>query len=106
MIGVSQIYIRGPCAPRTPPSGKKLTHPKVLAYTYIAVTFQLGSSINVRLSESFLYNRVCTKRGTPKLGFRVILGVGAKIFGGKVHPSLELCCAFSDIFGPDLTPGL
>jgi len=23
--------------------------------------------------------------------FTVILGVGAKIFGGKVHPSLELC---------------
>jgi len=24
------------------------------------------------------------------MGFGVILGVGAKIFGGKVHPSLEL----------------
>jgi len=29
------------------------------------------------------------------------LGVGAKIVGGKVHPSLEL--RVSDIFGPDLT---
>ena len=34
---------------------------------------------NVRLTEGSLYNR-----------FGVILGVGAKIFGGKVHPSLEL----------------
>jgi len=24
------------------------------------------------------------------MGFLVIFGVGAKIFGGKVHPSLEL----------------
>jgi len=32
-----------------------LTHPKVLVYTYIAATFQLRSSINVRL---VLYNRV------------------------------------------------
>ena len=71
-----------------PLSEKILTHAKVLAYTYIAVTFQLRSSINVRLTESSLYNRVCTKR-SPKMGF-LILGVGAKIFGGKVHPSLEL----------------
>jgi len=26
----------------------------------------------------------------PKWGFGLIFGVGAKIFGGKVHPSLEL----------------
>ena len=65
--------------PRTPRSGKFLTHPKVLAYTYIAVTFQLRSSINVRLTE-----RVCTKI-SPKVG------LGAKIFGGKVHLSFELC---------------
>jgi len=45
-----------------------LTHPKVLGYTYIAVTSQLRSSINVRLVESSLYNRVCTKR-SPKMGF-------------------------------------
>jgi len=32
------------------------------AYTYIAVTFQLRISINVRLTESSLYNRVCTKK--------------------------------------------
>jgi len=35
------------------------------------------------------------------MGFGVILVVGAKIFGGKVHPSLELLV--SDVFGPDLT---
>jgi len=29
-------------------------------------------------------------KGPPKLVFWVILGVGAKIFGGKVYPSLEL----------------
>ena len=41
-------------------------------------------------------------KGHPKWEFGVILGVGAtKIFGGKVHPSLEL--RVSDIFGPDLT---
>jgi len=28
-------------------------------------------------------------KGPPKWGFGVILGVGAKIFGGKVHPSSE-----------------
>ena len=39
--------------------------------------------------ESSLYDRVCTK-GPPKWGFGVILGVGAKIFCGKAHPSLEL----------------
>jgi len=31
--------------------------------SYIAVTFQLRSSINMRLTESFLYNR------SPKMGF-------------------------------------
>ena len=71
-------------------SGKKLTYPEVLAYTYIAVMFQLRSSINVRLTESSLYNMFRIER-SPKWGFGVILGVGAKIFGDKVHPSLELC---------------
>ena len=36
-----------------------------IPYTYIAVTFQLRSSINVSLT---LYNRVCTKR-SPKMWF-------------------------------------
>ena len=35
------------------------------------------------------------------MGFWGDFGVGAKIFGGKVHPSSD--CAFSDISGPDLT---
>jgi len=30
-------------------------------------------------------------KGPPKWGFVVILGVGEKIFGGKVHPSSEFC---------------
>ena len=32
-----------------------------MAYTYIAVTFQLRSSINVRLTSSSFYNGVCTR---------------------------------------------
>ena len=93
-----------------PLSGKVLAHPIppsvcvcvcVLAYTYITVKFQFHSSVNVRLTKSSVYNRLCIKRSS-KLGFGVILGVGAKIFGGKVHPSSELR-VFSDIFGPDLT---
>jgi len=59
---VSQIYIRGPAPPPDAPSGKMLIHPKV------AVTFQVCSSFCVRLMESSLYNRVCTKR-SPKMGF-------------------------------------
>jgi len=91
IIWGSQICIKGPYAPRTPPSGKILTHfiPQVLAYTHITVKFQLHSSINVRLTESSVYNRRCIKR-YPKMGVWGDLGVGANIFGGKVHPSLEL----------------
>ena len=66
-----------------------MTHHKVLAYSYIAVTFQLRSSINVRLTESSLYNMVCTKM-FPKMGFGGDFGVGTKTFGEKVHPFLEL----------------
>jgi len=40
-------------------------------------------------------------KGPPKWGIGMILEVGAKVFGGKVHRT----CAFSDIFGPDLTWG-
>jgi len=89
----SQICIKGPCAPWTPPCGNFFTHPippnTDLYLGYIAVKFQLRSSINVRLTESSVYNRLCLK-GPPKWGFGVILGVGAKIFGGKVHPSSEM----------------
>jgi len=54
--------------PLVPPSGKILTHPKVLAYTYITIKFQHRSSINVRLTEGSLYNRFCIER-SPKMGF-------------------------------------
>ena len=80
-----------------------MTHPfpQVLAYTYITVKFQLRSSINVRLTESSVYNRLCIEM-SPKWGFGVILGVGAKMFAGKVHPSSELR-VFRHLLCPDLT---
>ena len=79
ILGGSQIYIRGPCAPRRPPSGKTLTHAQVLLNIYIIVNFQLRSSINAELTECSLYNRFCIER-SAKMGF---LGAGAKIFGGN-----------------------
>jgi len=78
----------GPVPPDAP-AGKILTYSQVLAYTYITAKFQLHSSINVRLTESSLYNRFRNER-SPKWGFGVILGAGVKIFCGKVHPSSEL----------------
>jgi len=59
ILGGSQIYIRGPCAPRRPPSGKILTCAQVLAYIYIIVNFQLRSSIHAGLTGRSLYNRFC-----------------------------------------------
>jgi len=44
-----------------------LTYAQVLAHTYVTVKFQLRSSINVRLTESSLYNRFCIER-SPKMG--------------------------------------
>ena len=87
----SQIYSRGPCTPWTPPSGKMLTDPspEVLAYIYITVKFQIRSSINMRLAESSVYNRLCIER-SPKMGFWGDFGVGVNILGGKVHLSSEL----------------
>jgi len=97
------MYIRGSCAPRTPPSGKILTHTEVLVYAYTTVKFQLRSSINVRLTENSLYNRFCIER-SPKMGFWGSFGVEAKIFGGNpLGMQRPPICAFSDIFGPDLT---
>jgi len=61
ILGVSQIYIRGPCAPRRPPSVKILTCAQVLAYIYIIVNFQLRSSIHTGLTERSLYNRFALK---------------------------------------------
>jgi len=55
--------------PRTTPSGKILTHPidqsRLLAY--MTVKFQLHSSINVRLTESSVYYRLCIER-SRKMG--------------------------------------
>jgi len=78
ILGGSQIYIRGPCAPQRPPSGKILTCAQVLAYIYIIVHFQLRSSIHAGLTERSLYNEK-----SAKMGFWGILGGGAKIFGGN-----------------------
>jgi len=64
----SKLYIKGPCAPRMLPSGKTLTHPQLLAYTYITVKFQLHSSINEQLMECSPYNKFCIER-SPKMGF-------------------------------------
>jgi len=78
----SQIYIRGPCAPRRPPSRKILTCAQVLAYIYIIVNSQLRISITAGLTECSLYNRFALKN-LPKSGFWGILGGGANMFGGN-----------------------
>ena len=78
----SQIYIRGPCAPRRPPIVKNLKRAQVLAYIYIIVNIQLRSSIHAGLTERSLYNWFALKN-LPKWGFWGILGGGVKIFGGN-----------------------
>jgi len=82
ILGGSQIYIRGPCATRRPPSVKIWKLAQVLAYIYIIVNFQLRSCIYAGLTERALYNRFALKI-LPKLGFWGILGGGVKIFGGN-----------------------
>ena len=101
------------------PVAEKFDTPQVLDYTYITVKFQFRRSINVRLTESYLntirYDSVyltCSKKLSPphggccierfpKMGFWGDLVAVAKIFGGKyIRPQN---CAFSHIFGPDLT---
>ena len=82
ILGGSRIYIRGPCAPQWPPSGKILTCAQVLAYINIIVNFQLRSSIHAGLTECSLYNKFALNE-LPKWGFWGILGGGAKIFGGN-----------------------
>ena len=80
--GWSQIYIRGPCAPRRRPSVKILKR-AVLAYIYIIVNFQLRSSFHAGLTELSLYNWFALKN-LPKWGFwGIFWGGGAKIFGGN-----------------------
>jgi len=82
ILGGSQIYIRGPCAPRRPPSVKILKRAQVLAYIYIIVNFQLRSSVHAGLTERSLYNWFALKN-LSKLVFWGILGEGVKIFGGN-----------------------
>ena len=82
ILGGSQIYIRGPCAPQRHPSVKILKRTQVLAYIYIIVNFQLRSSIHAGLTERALCSRFALKN-LPKWGFWGILGAGVKIFGGN-----------------------
>jgi len=77
ILGGSQIYIRGLCAPRRPPSVKILKRAQVLAYIYIIVNFQLRSSIRAGLTERALCNRF-TLKNPPKSGFWGILGEGSR----------------------------
>ena len=77
ILGGSQIYIRGPCAPQRPPSVKSLKSAQVHAYVYIVVNFQLRSSIHAVLTERSLYNRFALKN-LPKLGVWGILGEGSR----------------------------
>ena len=81
ILGGSQIYIRGPCAPRRPPSVKILKRAQVLAYIYITVNFQLRSSIHAGLTERSLYNWFALKK-LPKWGFGGILGEGSRYLVG------------------------
>ena len=82
ILGGSQIYITGPCAPRKLPSVKILKRAQVLAYMYIIVNFQLRSSIYAGLTERSLYKWFALKNLT-KWGFWGILGGGVNIFGGN-----------------------
>ena len=68
ILGGSQIYIRGPCAPGRPPIVKILKRAQVLACIYIMVNFQLRSSIHAGLTERSLYNWFALKN-LPKWGF-------------------------------------
>jgi len=81
ILGGSQIYIRGPCAPQRPPSVKILKRAQVLAYVYIVVNFQLRSSIHAGLTERSLYNRFALKN-LPKWGFWGIWGEGSRYLVG------------------------
>ena len=57
-------------APPDAPSGIIFTH---AVYDYITVKFQLRNSINLQLTDSFLYNRFCIER-SPKMEFLWDLG--------------------------------
>jgi len=81
-----------------------LTYARVLAYDFITVQFQLRSSINVRLTESSLYNRFCIEMSPQNGVLGAIFGREANISGGNPlgmkRPSIY---AFLDMFGSDFT---
>ena len=81
-LGWSQIYIRGPCAPRRLPSEKILLYAQVLANICIIVNFQLRSSINAGQRSALSIIGFALK-GPQKWSFGGILGAGAKMFGGN-----------------------
>ena len=106
IIGGSKIYIKRPCALRTPPSRKISTCAQVLAYTYITVKSQHRSSINVRLTESSLYNRFCIEWSQKRVlgGFgplnmichqrypkKAHLGVKPRVLSRKCFRSFHIC---------------
>ena len=82
----SQIYIRGPGPPA--PLAEKMT-PHVLACTYITVKFQLRISINVRLTDSSLYNRFRIER-SPKCVFRGDFGARGEDIWWESTPVLRI----------------
>jgi len=79
ILGGSQIYIRGPCAPQRPPGVKTLKRAQVHAYVYIVVNFQLRSSIHAGLTERSLYNRFALKN-LPKWFFGEFWGKSQDIW--------------------------
>ena len=81
ILGGSQIYITGPCAPRRPPSVNILKRAQVLAYIYIIENFQLRSSIHAGLTERSLYNWFALKN-LRKWGFWGIWGEGSRYLVG------------------------
>ena len=94
ILGGSLIYIRGPCAPRRPPSKKVLTRAQDLAYIYITVNFQLRSSIHAGLTERSLYNRFALKN-LSKWGFWGILGEELRYLVGTLLRYSDFHCLIS-----------
>ena len=79
IFGGSQIYIRGPCAPRRSPSVKILKRTQVLAYICMTVNFEHRSSIHAGLTERSLYNYFALKN-LPKCFFGDFEGRGQDIW--------------------------
>jgi len=83
ILGGPKFTLGGPAPPPPDASiGKILTHLQVLAYTIITVKFQLRVAPLTSALSIIGFALKCPQN--------TVLGVGEKIFGGKVHPSLEL----------------